>query len=86
MGVEQPFAIEASVVPDSGRRQAYALKLNASKNTTMVPTSKDRERWEHTRMESVYSSSILNVKGIPNTQSLGQRTRIRPLSLRGEWA
>jgi hypothetical protein len=44
MGVEQPFAIEVSEVPDSGTRQAYALKLNANKNTTMVPARKDRER------------------------------------------
>jgi len=41
-GVEQPLAIEASSVPDSGRRQAYALKLNASRNTTMVAARKDR--------------------------------------------
>lgn len=43
IGVEQPFAIEASVVPDNGSRQAYALKLNASKNTAMVAARKDRE-------------------------------------------
>ncbi len=42
-GVEQPFPIEASVVPDNGRRQAYALKLSASRNTTMVAARKDRE-------------------------------------------
>lgn len=43
MGVEQPFAIEASVVPDSGKRQAYALKLNTSRNTTIVAARKERE-------------------------------------------
>lgn len=43
MGVEQPLAIESSEVTDSGTRQAYALKLNASKNTTMVTARKDRE-------------------------------------------
>ena len=37
------MAIDASVVPDSGKRQAYALKLNASKNTTMVKARRDRE-------------------------------------------
>jgi hypothetical protein len=42
-GVEQPFAIETSSVPDSGRRQAYALKLNASRNTAMVTARIDRE-------------------------------------------
>jgi hypothetical protein len=42
-GVEQPFAIEASVVPASGRRQAYALKLNASRNTTIVAARNDRK-------------------------------------------
>jgi len=47
LGVEWPFAIEASGGPDSGSKQAYALKLNTSKNTTMVPARKDLERWEH---------------------------------------
>ena len=42
-GVEQPLAIDASLMPDNGRTQAYALKLNASKNTTMVAARKDRE-------------------------------------------
>jgi hypothetical protein len=37
------LAIDASVVPDSGKRQAYALKLNASKNTTIVAARKDPE-------------------------------------------
>ena len=42
-GVEQPLAIEASLIDDRGRTQAYALKLNASRNTTMVVARKDRE-------------------------------------------
>ena len=67
IGVEHPFAIEPSVVPDSGTRQAYALKLNASKNTTMVPARNDRERWKRVRMALCYAASILAVKRIPNT-------------------
>jgi hypothetical protein len=37
------LAIEASLIDDRGRTQAYALKLNASRNTTMVVARKDRE-------------------------------------------
>ncbi|MDI3467709.1 MAG: hypothetical protein OJF50_006530 [Nitrospira sp.] len=40
-GVEQPFAIEASLMSDNGRTQAYALKLNARRNTAIVPARKD---------------------------------------------
>lgn len=68
MGVEQPFIIEASEVPGNGTRHAYALKLNASKKTTMVQASKDAKRWEHNLMASVYPSSISPVNGIANTQ------------------
>lgn len=41
MGVEQPFSIEALDVPDSGRRQACALKLKTISSTTMVPARID---------------------------------------------
>jgi len=54
-GVEQPLAIEASLVPDNGRTQAYALKLNANRNTTMAPARNKRDREEDFPMMSVYS-------------------------------
>ncbi len=59
------------MVPDSGKRQAYALKLNASRNTTMVTARNELERWESNRMVLVYLSSTSPVNGISDTQALG---------------
>ena len=81
LGVEQPFAIEVSVVPDSGSRQACALKLNVSRNTTMVPASNDPVRENRIRMASVYPSSIPTVNGIPHTESFGLMQLLISLTL-----
>ncbi len=61
------------MVPDSGKRQAYALKLNASRNTTMVTERNELKRWQPNRMALVYLSSTSPVNGISDTQALGGR-------------
>ena len=54
-------------MPFTGKRQAYALKLNAKKNTTIETARTDRKGWEDAFMCRVYSSFTSPVNGGPHT-------------------